>query len=109
VAVGVHGVEQMMMPKRGPAFIHDLGLALWVKVLGDFAHNPNHLALPRFQQWGMLFNKIEEVFLRLFGKPLGLEFSMGFSCLGRQGAPHVIDLLLRIGLAVFAFGKLLGQ
>src|ERR1700677_2059109 len=31
----VHLVEQPMMPKRRPALVHDLSLALWVEVLRD--------------------------------------------------------------------------
>ena len=61
-ALIVEGVEQRVVPKAGPPLVHDLGLALRVKVLPDLAHNANHLALPRLQQGRVFLNEIQQVF-----------------------------------------------
>ena len=102
----VQRVEQRVVPERGPAFIHDLGLALRVKILPDLAYDAHHLALPRVEQRGMFFNEVQQIFFRLdreafFSHPLlALE-------LWWQGAPQVVDLgLLVIGTRLLAQGFL---
>ena len=73
MTIVVHGVEQLMVPEGGPAFIHDLGLALRVKILCDLAHQPDDLTLPRLQQRCIFLDEIQQVFLRLAREALGFR------------------------------------
>ncbi|EWS64292.1 hypothetical protein Y695_02465 [Hydrogenophaga sp. T4] len=100
-ALVVQGVEQGVVPERGPSFVHHLGLALRVKVLRHLAHDAHHLALPGFQQRRVFFDEIEQVFLGLGRETPAGFFHLLVRSLG-QGAPEVVDLLLQIGLAVLA-------
>ena len=92
------------MPEGGPALVHDLRLALRVEVLRDLAHDAHHLALPGLQQGGVLFDEVQDVFLRLGREALGLQGQWLLAGAHRQGAPQLVDLLLRVG---FALGALL--
>ena len=58
-------IEQGVVPERGPPLVHDLGLTLWIKVLGHLPHDTDDLPLPGFQQRRVLFNEVENVFLGL--------------------------------------------
>ena len=94
------------MPERGPALIHDLGLALWVEVLGDLAHDTYDLSLPRLQQRRVLFDEIQQVFFWFLRKALGLRRHAILVGPRRQSAPQLIDLLLGIGFAPLPLGPL---
>jgi hypothetical protein len=50
----------------GAALVHQLRLALRVEVLGDLAHDAEHLPLPRPETRRRLLQEIEEVLLRQF-------------------------------------------
>ena len=109
VTIVVHGVEQAVVPKGGPALVHDLALALRVEVLRHLAHDAHDLALPGFQQRGVLLDEIQQVFLRLAREAASLGRIFGAVGTTWQGAPQVVDLLLGVGLAVLALGQLLRQ
>ena len=105
----VQGVEQGVVPERGPALVHHLGLALRIEVLGDLAHDAHDLALPRLQQRGVLLDEVQQVFLGFLGKALAVLRRAVLARAGRQGAPQLVDLLLGIGLALLALGPLARQ
>ncbi len=109
VAVVVHGVEQAVVPEGGPALVHDLALALRVEVLRHLAHDAHDLALPRFEQWCVLLDEVEQVLLRLLGEAARFLQLFSLVCTARQRAPQVVDLLLGIGLALLALGQFLRQ
>ena len=96
VAVVIERVEQVVVPERGPAFIHDLGLALRIKVLGDFSNNADDLALPRLQQRGVFFDEVQDVFLQFSGETFRVDRVLSAIRLFRQRAPQVIHLRLRV-------------
>ncbi|MCC2633413.1 MAG: hypothetical protein K0S48_1299 [Ramlibacter sp.] len=100
-ALVVHGVQQRVVPERGPALVHHLRLPLRVEVLRHLAHDAHHLALPRLQQGRVLLDEVQDVLLRLLGEALGLLLGL-LAGLGGQRAPQVVDLLLQVGLAVLA-------
>src|SRR5213594_1733924 len=99
----------MVVPEGGPALVHYLRLPLRVEVLRDLAHDAHDLALPRLEQWRVLLDEVQQVFLRLDGEALLARRLLGFVSAPRQRAPQVVDLLLRIGLAVLAARLLGGQ
>ena len=96
----VQFVEQGVVPERGPAFVHHLGLALRIEILRDLAYDSHYFALPGFQQRRILFNKVQQVFLRFFRVA-----DVGFLFLLAQrfgnGAPEFVHLLLQIFFALF--------
>ena len=99
----------LVVPERGPALVHHLRLPLRIEVLRHLAHDAHHLALPGFEQRRVLLDEVEDVLLRLVGEALG--FGRGAVLLDALGqrAPQVVDLLLRMVLAVLALGQLLRQ
>ncbi len=110
LAAVVHGVEQRVVPEGGPAFVHHLGLALRVEVLRDLAHDAHHLALPGFEQRGVLLDEVEQVLLRLRRKARRADIGLGrLLALARQRAPQVVHLLLHVALALGALGAFLRQ
>ena len=74
------------MPESSPTFVHDLGLALWIEVLRDLAHDAHQLALPSFEMGRLFLNEVEQVLLWL-----GREAQRRFAAITRgvlwQGAP----------------------
>ncbi|VVN40258.1 hypothetical protein PS676_05328 [Pseudomonas fluorescens] len=87
------------MPERGPAFVHHLGLALRVEVLGDLAHDPHDLPLPGLQQRRMFFDEVQDVFLRFGGEACIVPVAV-LVCAFRNGAPQIVDLFLQMLLPV---------
>ena len=87
-------VQDVEVPEAGPALIHHLGLALWVEVLGDLAHDTDDLPLPGFQQGCVFLQEVQDVFLRLFRETL-FQCLAGLALASGNGAPQVIDLLLQ--------------
>ncbi|MCY1407995.1 hypothetical protein D9M71_233090 [compost metagenome] len=87
------------MPEGGPAFVHHLGLALRIEVLGDLAHDAHHFPLPGFQQWRVLLDEVKDVFLRFGREALVVLLAALAAALG-NGAPEVVDLLLQVLLAL---------
>ncbi len=57
-------VDDVVVHEGGAAFVHDLGLFLRIKILGQIADDPNDLGLPRFQTGAVLFEEIKDVLLR---------------------------------------------
>ena len=108
-AVVVHGVEKMVVPERGPAFVHHLGLALRVEVLCDLAHDAHDLALPGFEQRRILLDEVEDVFLQLRRETFGLGRVVDFLGFLRQGAPDVVDLRLRMLQPILAAHEFFGE
>ena len=108
-ALVVHGVEQLVVPEGGPAFVHHLALALRVEVLRDLAHDAHQLALPGLEQRRVLLDEVQQVLLRLLGKAAVGADVVGLLAAARQRAPQVVDLLLRVGLALLALGQLLRE
>ncbi|MNE47422.1 hypothetical protein D3C80_1418320 [compost metagenome] len=92
-------IHKGVMPEGRPAFVHDLGLPLWVEVLRDFAHDPYDFTLPRLQQGGVLFNEIQDVFLWFGGEARIIALAVLVRALG-DGSPQVVDLLLQVLFAV---------
>ena len=97
------------MPERGPAFVHDLGLALRVEILRHLAHDAHQLALPGLQQGRVLLDEVQQVLLRLGRKTGGRTGTFDLFATHRQGTPQLIDLLLGIDFARAALGRLLRQ
>ena len=88
------------MPEGGPALVHDLGLALWVEVLAQFANDTDDFPLPGFQQRCILFDEVENVLLRFFRIALlALDGVVVLAHL-RNGTPQVIQPAL---LVLFPF------
>ena len=81
------------MPERRPAFVHDLGLPLRIKILGNLADDSYDFPLPRFEQWRPLLYKVEQVLL-WFGRKRRPLLDLGFRFL-RNRSPQVIDLCLK--------------
>ncbi len=88
------------MPECRPAFVHHLGLALWIEVLRDLAHDTHHLALPWLQQRGVLLDEIEDIFLRLCRETLTVRQPIALVRALGNGAPEVVDLPLQMLLAI---------
>ena len=63
----VQGIEQGVMPKAGPTFVHHLGLTLRIKVLGHFANNAYQFAFPVAQFGRFFLDKVQNVFDGLTG------------------------------------------
>ena len=80
-----------------------------VEVLRNLAHDADDFALPRFEQRCILLDEVQQVLLRLFREALVLWCGSVLANAARQGAPQVIDLALRISLAVTQLGQLLRQ
>ena len=59
----VHPVEDFVMHEGGAAFVHQLGLALGVEILRQHTDDAQEFALPVGELGGVLFEKIEQVFL----------------------------------------------
>ena len=93
-------VEDGIVPEGGPPLVHHLGLFLRVEILADFTHDAQDLALPRFQQRGVLLHKVQQVLLR-FGRVAagGLNRLLLFAL--RQGTPQHIHLALQILFPAF--------
>ena len=91
-------VHQGVVPKSCPPLVHHLGLPLWVKVLGDLAHDAHHFTLPGLQQGRVFFQEVQNVFLRLFGEA-GVVLLAEFVCAFGDGAPQIVDLFLQVLLA----------
>ena len=107
-ALVVQGVEQRVVPERSPAFVHDLGLPLRVKVLPDLAHDAHHLALPGLQQRCVFLDEIQQVFLGLQGETFFFHRLRAFQLRWKR-APQVVDLgLLVVGARLLA-QRLLAQ
>ncbi|MCY1344260.1 hypothetical protein D9M69_302920 [compost metagenome] len=87
------------MPEGGPAFVHHLGLALRVEVLGDLAHDAHHFPLPGLQQRGVLLEEVEDVLLGFHREALVVLVATFAAALG-NGAPEVVDLFLQVFFAV---------
>ena len=109
VAVVIQCVEQLVVPKRGPALVHHLGLALGVEILRYLAHDAHDLALPGLQQWCIFFDEVEQIFLRLSGKAGQRRVGIFFLFFHRHRAPQIVDLLLGIDLTRLEFSRLLRQ
>ncbi|MEY4229115.1 MAG: hypothetical protein RLZ84_1707 [Actinomycetota bacterium] len=45
----IHAIEDFIMHECRTAFVHHLGLALRIKVLGKDSYDPKNLTLPVFQ------------------------------------------------------------
>ncbi|MNJ19339.1 hypothetical protein D3C77_136600 [compost metagenome] len=97
-ALVVEVVHQRVVPEGGPAFVHHLGLALRIEVLGDLAHDTHDFPLPGFEQGCMLFDEVENIFLRFGGEARIVALAILVGTLG-NGAPQVIDLLLQVFFA----------
>lgn len=63
----VEMVEDGVVPEGGPPLVHHTGLFLRVEILADFTHDAQDLALPRFEQRGVLLHKVQQVLLRFGG------------------------------------------
>lgn len=63
----VEMVEDGVVPEGGPPLVHHPGLFLRVEILADFTHDAQDLALPRFEQRGVLLHKVQQVLLRFEG------------------------------------------
>ena len=102
----VHVVDQSMVPEGGPPFVHDLGLALWIEVLRNLAHDAGQFPLPRFEFRGVLFEEVEQVLLGT-----GREDGLRTRCLGGVRYETVILALahglLGDGETLRLFGALL--
>ena len=103
------GDDQRIAGHAGPTFVHDLGLSLRVEVLRDLAHDADDLALPGFEQRRVLLDEVQQVLLRLLGEAPGLGRLGGVALAPRQRAPQIVDLLLRVGLALAPLGEFLRQ
>ena len=97
------------MPERGPAFVHHLGLALRIEILGDLAHDAHDLALPGLEQRGLFFDEVQDVFFGLLGEAFALLRHAVFAGPRGQRAPQLVDLLLGIFLAALALGQFAAQ
>ncbi|ABA50205.1 hypothetical protein BURPS1710b_2028 [Burkholderia pseudomallei 1710b] len=100
LALVVHRVEQRVVPERRPTLVHHLRLPLRIEVLADLAHDPDHLALPRFEERRVLLREIQQVFLRLGRIALFLLLVGELGLLRGQRAPQLVDLRLQIRLAL---------
>ena len=96
----VEMVEDGVVPEGGPPLVHHLGLFLRVEILADFTHDAQDLALPRFEQRGVLLHKVQQVLLR-FGRVATSRFNRFFLFALRQGAPQHIHLALQILFPAF--------
>lgn len=85
----VEMVEDGVVPEGGPPLVHHTGLFLRVEILADFTHDAQDLALPRFEQRGVLLHKVQQVLLR-FGRVATSGFNRFFFLALRQGAPQHI-------------------
>ncbi|MCY1383452.1 hypothetical protein D9M69_715780 [compost metagenome] len=81
------------MPERGPTLVHDLGLTLWIKILGDLAHDTHDFPLPWLQQRRMFFDEVQDVFLGFGGEACVVLVAVLVRALG-NGAPQIVDLFL---------------
>ena len=95
------------MPEGGPPFVHHLGLLLRIEVLADLAHDAHYLALPGFQQRGILLDEIENVLL-WFSRVASVFHPGGLVLLG-QGSPQLVDLGLQIVFPCLLAPLLFGQ
>ena len=96
------------MPEGCPAFVHDLCLFLRIKILTDFTHDAQNLTLPGFQQRGIFFHKVEQVFL--WFRRVAASFHNGFLFFTFwQSAPQRVDLALQVLLTAFLAGFLFLQ
>ena len=93
-------VEDGVVPEGGPPLVHHLGLFLRVEILADFTHDAQDLALPRFEQRGVLLHKVQQVLLR-FGRVATGGLNRFFFLALRQGAPQHIHLALQILFPAF--------
>ena len=96
--IGIHRIEQGVMPERRPAFIHDLRLALRVEILRDLAHDAHDLTLPWLEQRRVLLDEVEHILLWL-GRKATLRFFGQLAAPARQCPPKIVDLLLEIRFA----------
>ena len=95
----VEVVEQRVVPEGRPAFVHHLGLALRVEILGDLAHDADHLALPGLQKRRVLLDEVEDVLLRL-ARIARHGLFLVLAADARDGPPEVVDLALDQFLAL---------
>jgi hypothetical protein len=76
------------------ALVHDLGHALRIEILGDVAHNPQQLALPRVQPRGGLLEEIEDVLLRETEQnpsPVGTQLRLRLARTGWHRTPQIVE------------------
>lgn len=77
------------MPASRPAFVHDLRLFLWIKILADFTYNAQNFALPRLQQQSVFIHKIEQILLRFGGKTVCFGDGFLFLALWQRAPQHI--------------------
>src|SRR5439155_27234126 len=86
----VQAIQDRVVPKHRPAFIHHFGLALRIEILRKLPHDAHELALPWLELRRELFDEIEDVLLRVRWEcTLPLR---GRRRLVRQRAPEVTEL-----------------
>src|SRR5690625_436794 len=90
------------MPERRPALVHNLGLALRIKILRHLAYDAYDFPLPRLQQRRVLLDKIQQILLWLAWVVRGFRACVVFlGRLGGYGPPQLVHLLLHKHLALF--------
>src|SRR5260370_7851203 len=108
VAVGNHalfvqpGHDAVMHIGRG-ALIHDLGLALRIKVLRDVPHDPEQFALPGLQARRRLLEEIQQVFLwqpKQLAAPFRAQHFGALGWPGRYGSPQIVECTVLVHAAL---------
>ena len=99
--IAVGNLAALVQPVHDPvvhvgrgALVHDLGLALRIKILRDVPDDPEYLALPGLQARRRLLEKVQQIFLWQ-PKQLAASFRVQhFRALGRprrNGSPQVVE------------------
>src|SRR6266487_2179493 len=89
------------MPVRGPAFVHDLGLALRREVIGLVADDREDIALPRLKR-GMVDQEQQDILLRMLGSSLALFLLFAALLFLRLEGFGRIDVVVHVVLALEA-------
>ena len=89
------------MPEGGPAFIHDLGLALGIEVLPKLPHDADDFPLPGFQQGRVLLDEVENVLLGLLRIAFTSFYRVIIVVHFRNGAPEIVDAPLLVFFSFF--------
>lgn len=96
----VEMVEDGVVLEGGLFFVYYLGLFLWVEILVDFMYDVQDFVLLWFEQWGVFFYKVQQVFL-WFGRVVMSGFNCFFFFVFWQGVLQYIYLVLQIFFLVF--------
>ena len=112
----VQPVHDLVVAERGAALVHDLRLALRIKILRDIAHDAHQLALPIFEPRRALFDEIKQVFLGQAELPLHF-FALRLVRVGvdlvliglRHGAPQIVERRFGMSDALAHAPALLGE